>query len=299
MATGPARPSKGLSRRNLLRGGAALTVAVFASQGATDAVAVEVGGEGFLDEAELATLRALVDRIVPADTAPGAVRAECAEAIDGLLAAFTVDPPRIYAGAPFSDRGGHPDNEFENFLPLDAYEATAWRLRIEGSRGKPELEFNGPVAGYQQIYRDGLAALDTVAGPTRFAALPAPGRDLVLATSNDPAVAELLDVAVPHTMEFFYGAPEYGGNKDLVAWGFTNFDGDVQPRGYTDEQVSNPDQPGLPELLPPLPNGVSATELNALLPLASPEVMLGVIERSGGTLRGVRAGVRAILDAAE
>ncbi|MQA64177.1 MAG: hypothetical protein GEU86_22600 [Actinophytocola sp.] len=122
-----------INRRTALRGGAL-------------ALAVEIGRDGpaFLSERELTTLRALVDRIVPGkpeDPAEGAVFAGCAEAIDGLLGAFRSDPPRIYAGAPFSDRGGHPMNEFENFLPLDSYEATAWRLRIEGSRpGFGEVE---------------------------------------------------------------------------------------------------------------------------------------------------------------
>ena len=38
-------------------------------------------------------------------------------------------------------------------------EELAWRTRIEGSQGLPEREFNGPVVGLQQRYRDGLAAL--------------------------------------------------------------------------------------------------------------------------------------------
>ena len=37
-----------------------------------------------------------------------------------------------------------------------------------------------------------------------------------------------------------YGAPEYGGNRDLVGWRYIDFEGDVQPRGYTDEEVSSP-----------------------------------------------------------
>lgn len=291
------------SRRRMLRGSGALAVAFFAVSrgGVADAVAVRVDGPGFLDESELATLRALVDRIVPGmpeDPAEGAVYAQCAEAIDALLAAFEVDPPRIYAGAPFSDRGGHPVNEFENFLPLDTYEATAWRLRIEGSRGRPELEFNGPVAGYRDIYRTGLAALNQAAGPAGFAALPGPARDLVLQDSENPAITALMDIAVPHTMQFFYGAPEYGGNKDLVSWEFTGFDGDVQPRGYTAQQITEPDQPGLAEVLPPLPAGITAAQLYAVLPLASPEAMYGVIENGGGTLSGMRAQIAAILAAA-
>jgi hypothetical protein len=37
-----------------------------------------------------------------------------------------------------------------------------------------------------------------------------------------------------------YGAPEYLGNRDQVGWRYIDFAGDVQPRGYTDEEVSQP-----------------------------------------------------------
>ena len=43
-----------------------------------------------------------------------------------------------------------------------------------------------------------------------------------------------------HACEGMYGAPEYGGNRDLVGWRYIDFDGDVQPRGYTDAEVLQP-----------------------------------------------------------
>ena len=49
---------------------------------------------------------------------------------------------------------------FEEFLPLSRVEELAWRTRIEGSRGIAEREWNGPVRGWQEIYREGIAALD-------------------------------------------------------------------------------------------------------------------------------------------
>jgi hypothetical protein len=110
----------------------------------------------------------------PIDSDHGALAAGCADAIDALLGAFSVNPPRIYAGAPFSDRAGSPVNHFEQFLGLDKYEARGWRLRIEGSRGNPKLEFNGPVKGWQAIYRDGLRALDEASGGRRFGDLSPP-----------------------------------------------------------------------------------------------------------------------------
>ena len=150
------------------------------------------------------------------------------------------------------DRGGAAHNDFADFVPLDAYEALAWRLKIEGSQGLPEREFNGPRKGWQQIYREGLAQLDARAaesGFTDFASMPAPARDLLLQDTSDALIAELVDVAFLHTLDTMYGAPEYGGNRDLLGWGFTAYDGDVQPRGYTDEEVTTPDNPGLLDLL--------------------------------------------------
>ena len=283
---------RGVSRRTVLKGAGALGlvwVASFGRAGAAVAVPVSDGTPRFLDEGELATLRALVDRFVPGppeDPDPGAVEAGCAEAIDALLAAFAVDPPRIYAGGPFSDRAGSEINHFARFVPLDDYEATAWRLRIEGSAGRPELEFNGPVRGFQATYREGLAALDAAAGGD-FAALPAPARELLLRTTRDAAVLDLIDVAFPHTLEFLYGAPEYGGNRDLVGWRMTGYDGDVQPRGWTRQEVENADTAGPGALLDEL--GLGVDDLLTVAPLVTTEQAAGMLTRSGGTLRGLQA----------
>ena len=35
-----------------------------------------------------------------------------------------------------------------------------------------------------------------------------------------------------------YGAPEYGGNRDGVGWAAIGREGDVQPRGFSDAEVS-------------------------------------------------------------
>ncbi len=208
---------QGSTRREALKVAGGTTVAVFAGTVLGDggiAVAVEPGRAAFLTGQELRELRALVDVLIPADQDGGAVAGGCAEAIDALLGAFAVSPPRIYAGGPFSDRGGAARNDFARFLKLDRYEETAWRLRIEGSKGRPDLERNGPVEGWQQTYRKGLAAL--AAGG--FAGRPAAERELALRSSSDPAVTALLGIAWPHTWELMYGPPEYGGNRDLLGW---------------------------------------------------------------------------------
>jgi Gluconate 2-dehydrogenase subunit 3 len=301
---GKAGEGAGLTRRAMLRDGSLVTLAILAAGPASAlgdvAVRVRSGAPTFLTASELETLRALVDRFIPGrpeDSDDGALAAGCAEAIDALLGAFEVDPPRIYAGAPFSDRAGSSVNHFEKFLSLDRYERRAWRLRIQGSRGKRELEFNGPVKGWQATYREGLAALDRAAGGS-FAALPGPARDLVLRNSDDGTVAELLDVGWPHTYQFMYGAPEYGGNRNLIGWNYTNYAGDVQPRGWTREQIEQPD-PASPRSAPLESAGTPLERLIAIAPLASPEFAYGIVARSGGTVSGLRRELAPIIAAIE
>ena len=48
------------------------------------------------------------------------------------------------------------------------------------------------------------------------------------------------DMLFAHAIEGTYSVPEYGGNSGLRGWQDIAFPGDVQPRGYTDEQVSGP-----------------------------------------------------------
>lgn len=243
-----------LSRRGFLRGAAGAAglagLGVFASQSGAVAVTVDATAPQFLSASELRFLSAVVDRVVPGqpeDTAAGAVQAGCPAAIDALLAAFSDDPPRIFAGAPYSDRGGSPVDYFAEFLPLDPYEERAWRLRIEGDAAQG-------TDGFQQVYRRGLAALAKES--PLFPDLPGPARDTELRTTGNPDIQAMRDLAVTHAIEFFLAAPEYGGNRNLDGWTAVAFEGDTQPRGFTDEQVNNPE----PEPLPLLP-----TSLNDLL----------------------------------
>jgi len=188
------------------------------------------GGDGlrFLTTGEHAVVGAAADVLIPPlDEHPGAAALGAADYIDTLLGAFTFDPPRIWAGGPFSGRAGGTAS-FDAFLPLGRQEELAWRTRIEGSQGIPEREFNGSVTGWQQLYRDGIAALGT-----DFLDLSPEERERRLRTQPD--FARLLYV---HACEGCYGAPEYGGNRDLRGWLAIKYEGDVQPRGYTDEEVA-------------------------------------------------------------
>ena len=100
----------------------------------------------------------------------------------------------------------------------------------EGSQGQPEREFNGPVVGLQQRYREGLAALGA-----DFAKVDGKEQRRRLRDGE-----EFLDLLWEHCCEGMYGAPEYGGNRDGIGWSYIGVVGDVQPRGYSDAEVSEP-----------------------------------------------------------
>ena len=174
---------------------------------------------GWLSDAERQTLTAVVDRLIPPGenpaAEPGAAAAGVVDYIDGVLDAFSVVPPRIFAGGPSSGRFGG-EAAYEPFLPLTRIQEVAWRERI---------------AGWQPIYRDGLAALA--------------GADFVTAESarQDELIAahgEFAALVYEHTCEGYYAAPEYGGNRDLAGWRLANWAGDVAPRGWTAEEVTSP-----------------------------------------------------------
>jgi hypothetical protein len=239
--------SPGLSRREFVRAGGslALLAAVPVERARALIAAAAPGKNGrFLRAHELATLRALTARLVPGppeDPDPGAVEARAAEAIDLLLGAFRVRPPLIHAGGPFSGRAGGGRDDFKRFVELDRQAALGWRIRLEGSRGRREREFAGPVRGLQQVYRDGLAHLDARARGALggdFASAPAAAQDAILSDLDDDRVQELVGVAFANTLEAVYGPPEYGGNHGLVGWRYTDWPGDTQPRGFTPAVVS-------------------------------------------------------------
>jgi hypothetical protein len=182
----------------------------------------------FLTDHEHAVVRAAADVLIPPlDQHPGGAELGVAEYVDRLLGAFTADPPLIFAGGPFSGRAGG-EASFGEFLPLSEHEELAWRTRIEGSRGIAAREFNGPVRGWQQIYREGIEAL----GDDFCDVDPS---EQVQRLRANPELRRLL---YQHACEGAYGAPEYGGNTGLAGWRAISFEGDVQPRGYTDEEVS-------------------------------------------------------------
>ena len=182
---------------------------------------------------ELRTLRALTARLLPGppeDPDPGALEAGAAEAIERLLCAFDGGEPPIHG----AQQGG--------FVALDSVAELGWRIRLEGSQGRPEREFAGPVTGLAQVVADGLSLLDRrcrEAHGVDFADAPACDQDALIDT-HDEQLTAFVRTAMTLTLEAVYGPEQYGGNRDRCGWSPLHWPG-FQSQGFTPAQISEPD----------------------------------------------------------
>jgi Gluconate 2-dehydrogenase subunit 3 len=142
----------------------------------------------------------------------------------GALQALPKDntSPMIFAGGPWSNRHTSGPDLMDHFIPPDPVARIAWRKRL---------------ASWQEQYTKGIAALDKLAGGDFTKAAPAK-QDKILATLSVSSFTALL---FEHTIEGLYAAPEYGGNRGLAGWKDISFPGDIQPRGYTSDEVERSD----------------------------------------------------------
>ena len=107
----------------------------------------------FFTEPELRVIAAACDRLIPPDDegAPGAAAAGVADYIDTLLGAFMFDPPRIFAGGPFSGRHGGPANFDKLAQALAPYVAVARKDASSSRRAaSPALKTKGLSAAEQR-----------------------------------------------------------------------------------------------------------------------------------------------------
>lgn len=208
-----------------------------------------------------ATFDAIAARIVPADVDAGAVEAGVGDYVERLLTAFDHDPPWVFAGGPFSGRTPFadkftgtastrfPEDRFAQPLPLPRTAEIAWRTRIFGTARVSGGPDGAPVTqGLRDVYIVGLAGIDARARELfgrAFVDLAVEQQDRVLAEADEAFVRQVVE----HTVEGMYAAPEYGGNRDLVAWHAISYEGDSQPLGYSifdgsrDAYVESPSAP--------------------------------------------------------
>jgi hypothetical protein len=158
---------------------------------------------------------------------PGAREAAVTGYIDTMLGALGAlgdddPPPMIFAGGPWSNRHTSGPDLMATFVKLDPVAKIAWRKRL---------------MGWQQQYTKGIAALDKLAGGDFTKATHAE-QDKILATQSVSTFTALL---FEHTIEGLYASPEYGGNQGLAGWKDIGFPGDIEPRGYTSDEVERSD----------------------------------------------------------
>ena len=156
---------------------------------------------------------------------PGAREADVTGYIDSMLGALgSLDDaaPLVFAGGPWSNRHTSGPDLMAHFATLDPVARIAWRRRL---------------TGWQQQYRQGIATLDKLAGGD-FTKASGAKQDKILVMS---ALSNFVSLLFEHTIEGLYAAPEYGGNRGLAGWKEIGFPGDIQPRGYTADEVSRSD----------------------------------------------------------
>jgi gluconate 2-dehydrogenase gamma chain len=156
---------------------------------------------------------------------PGAREANVTGYIDATLSALqdrALPADKVFAGGPWSNRHTSGPNLMARFAPLDPVARIAWRKRL---------------TGWQDQYRQGIKDLDRLAGGD-FTRETRARQDKILAA---PAVSAFTSLLFGHTIEGLYASPEYGGNQGLAGWKEIGFPGDIQPRGYTADEVERSD----------------------------------------------------------
>ncbi|MFQ5666047.1 MAG: gluconate 2-dehydrogenase subunit 3 family protein [Candidatus Binatia bacterium] len=182
--------------------------------------------------------------------ANGTIDAADAAAAAGLLfqPGAQLQAAAVFAGGPFSGRNPFPDpgtgtpsdtfppNDFLRFIPLTRLQLMSWRVQLLGTAAVPGSDFNvailGPVIGWRERYRSGLAGIQSASRQmfgADFVALAAAQQDAVLAASD----RDFVDLITDHTLEGMFAAPEYGGNTNRLGWDLIGYDGDSQPLGYS------------------------------------------------------------------
>ena len=224
-----------VSRRSILKATSLLPLATLAPALIEAAQADAKSGAAFrfFTAHEAAVVEAATARLLPGPSddplealaqSPGAREANIVRYIDNLLSAFDHNPPRIFAGGPWSDRHLRKGDEHEDymaqFVPLVERQVVAWRKRVSQLRND---------------YRAGVKRLDKAAGGD-FTKATSSQQDSVLTSE-----ASVRDFMMTHTLEGMYSVPEYGGNSGRVGWLTIGWRGDSQPSGYTPHEVETSD----------------------------------------------------------
>ncbi len=223
-----------LSRRSVLKGSGLAGLLVLLPAGFLEASArtSAASSPSVFSEHQSSVVREATARLIPGPMDdplekghPGAREANVTRYIETMLGALSARPAEIFAGGPFSSRGGSTTDDMATFIGLTPAQAYGWAKRLARLKGQ---------------YASGTAALDRLAGGD-FVTATAATKDATLVKDPD-GFATLL---FTHAIEGMYSAPEYGGNADLVGWREIDFPGDRLPVGYSPAEVSRSDGPDI------------------------------------------------------
>ena len=220
-------PASGPRRRTIIAAIPVAAIPVVAGLAACTSPSPPPAALNFFTEHQAAVVEAATARIAPGpedDPAeaghPGAREADVTGYIDTMLGAL--DDQDIYAGGPWSNRHTSGPDLMARFTPLDPVARIAWRKRI---------------IAWQDQYTKGIRDLDQLAGGDFTKKSPAQ-QDKILVNQS---VSEFTSLLFEHTIEGLYASPEYGGNRNLTGWKEIGFPGDIQPRGYSADEVERSD----------------------------------------------------------
>jgi gluconate 2-dehydrogenase gamma chain len=208
----------GIRRRDVLKGTALALVGSSAAHGdvlsqqlpwhpeaGDPPEAVKAGPWSYFTAAEAAAVEALVDRIIPPDSAtPGGKDAGCAVFIDRQLAGAYGRLAGLYTLPPFS-KGIKQQGPQSAQTPAELYRqglGALDRYCRSGQDAKPFAELStGRQDEILQGLESGTVKLEGLEGTTFFEAL------------------------VKDVQQGFFADPIYGGNRDMCAWKMIGFPG--------------------------------------------------------------------------
>jgi gluconate 2-dehydrogenase gamma chain len=160
----------------------------------------------FLNEAEVAFLRAAVDRLIPPDAQwPGAADAGVVTYIDRQLASAWGAGSKMYLKGPWD-----PDAPSQQGYQLRFSPAELYRVSIR--------EIGEAVA----TMHDGRAFHELEDGQMDETLKALESGDLTLPSVPSPVFFETL---LANTMEGWFADPSHGGNRNMVGWRMVGFPG--------------------------------------------------------------------------
>jgi gluconate 2-dehydrogenase gamma chain len=219
------RSNRGVSRRQLLTGGAAAAGGL-ALAGVVGARAADMGDEDStparlraLTKDQAALVGAMADRIWPRDgDSPSATELGVVTYVDGQLAGGWGAGERFYRQGPFREPETSGHGYQLSLTPRDVYRDVL-----------PKIDEHAKSTYGGKAFAD-LAAKDQDAVLTD---LQAGKVDLGLASSpNGFTSTSFFIMFLQNVTEGLFGDPVYGGNKDLAGWKWIDYPGD--PMAYGD-----------------------------------------------------------------